>query len=316
MRHKLLRKWLPVSAAAVPLGISLVVTLLDAIGSAQPLPAAGVAPELWALLLAMQKTLAGRSLATSFALSAFLFTLTNLAWRADDIFDIVKERPHSGITAIDGAAEVFDHLIRKMETARSRINLMYLREVPAFDDKTNAYWSETTHLFVDKKSGNLPIRRMASIDELVKLDFLLQNNSDLFTWGGKELNQIEYQLRAFPYKHLKPLRVDVIDDTAFMFTTYDSQIMVTDQAIVSGCLKYYNDTWNGLTDWTMMDTNRAEKLAKKPGRSEFGYSMRQLEVIAKVIKQILNETQLPANTGALIEPHCSDANWAAFKKLF
>lgn len=308
---KFLRKWLPVAVAASPLLISLGGLVLDSMSSGSP-PPKGVPTELWDLLLPGEKTLQ-RSFLLSLTLVGFLATLTSVDWRTEDIWAVVKEVPRSRILPLPGGDEGLDQLTIKIKHAKEHILLMYLRPDPVHDAGTREYWEKTTKLFIGKTETHVPIQRMASIDDKTKLEFLLENNSSLFKLGGGSIRQVKYQLRAFPHTLFKPLRVDVIDDTAFMFSTYGSQIMVTEEKIVRECHKYHQQLWDNLTDWTVFDTTAASKLTM-PGRTEYGYSPQQLNVIVKVIRDLLKEGP-SKSTFALIEQHC-ELTWDEFRNLF
>jgi hypothetical protein len=182
-------------------------------------------------------------------------------------------------------------LRHRIEAAQTRIFLMYFKVDPSTDGETMKYWHSVTKSFVAKRSQQVQIRRLVSIDSLDKLNFLLANNNLLFTFlkGVKEnVAGVDYKLIALPHVDAKPPQLDIVDDAAFWFSTYGgrggnaptSTHLVADPQVVDMYAAYYESLVAGLPPHSVLLSTSFKSISMEKGKDgdEVGWRYSEDEV--------------------------------------
>ncbi len=280
--------------------------------------------ELWELILDDQKASTDNFVALAMMLTVMAWGSAELAGRFLDLRTKMKDEGDKILASVTDALEspplrtikepgkALDELQDRIGKAQKGIYLMYFREQPILNKETTTYWTGVTKSFLEKSARHIPIWRIASVDNMAKLHFLLMNNEEFFKLGGDRLGSIDYRLIALPNTKLKPPQLDIVDDTTYWFSTYqgadrtDTRTrVVSNWAVAEDHSSYFRELVRDIgTDHVLLGTS-----GKKPrtGKTVCGYSTDELRNIFRAIKRTPQPSQkLSEETLKLLRPYCHE----------
>jgi hypothetical protein len=252
----------------------------------------------------------------SFSVPLFVmwFSLIRASDKLDDhgkkIEALIASIPQSAMHISTAPLKDMEQLLR---AARQRIDLMYLSELPKGDTATNEYWDRTTASYLSGKV-QAPIRRIATISNRRKLEFLLKNNAKYLA-AGRALSGVEYHLVLFPSPELRPPQFDIIDKSVLLFSPYGGNtIVLTEPIMVEQYAKRFGELFSTLADkhTLLCTTGRTPSGSKRV----CSYSPGEIQNIIHVIKGLpeLAEPGILDELKPLLEPYLSGkySSWENF----
>ncbi len=281
--------------------------------SATPDVPKGIDLSIWKLLQAIQREQKAGSALFAVTLLGFAVLTNFLRLRIEDLIQSLKDSvPASSVLSMDSASGALNELEHRIVHAKTRVFLTYFKAEPKTDRDTITYWETVTKSFARAHSKPLSIRRIASIDNVDKLRFLLHNNRLLFNEAKSKIGQIDYKLIVFPHANLKPLQMDIVDDAVILFSPYpevtgSKPLLLTDWSIVNVYASHFQSMVKNLENkHTILNTS--QKTASL-------YSDDEIRMVAHVMKFLLGLQEPDARVFDEMKPHC-ELTFDDFRKLY
>ena len=191
---------------------------------------------------------------------------------------------------ISGSSEYLQRLMHQMKTGCDRFcYLMFFFERPQLHKtSTSKYWDEYFK-HVTSGASQAKFRRIASVDEWSKFEFILEMNKRIIKLAKKSKHVVRYQLAIYPCAGIKPPQIDIVDDSVFLFSPYKeelsvlkemSKVMTSEKHMVLNLQYYYENLWGTLASagFVLLNLDDIDS-----GKKE-GYSLNELKNVVSLFK--------------------------------
>ena len=191
---------------------------------------------------------------------------------------------------ISDSSEYLQRLMHQMTTNCEQFcYLMFFFERPQLHQtSTSKYW-DNYFKFVTSGATDAKFRRIASVDEWSKFEFILEMNKRVIKLAKKSKRVIRYQLAIYPFAAIKPPQIDIVDDSVFLFSPYKeelsvlkemSKVMTSEKHMVLNLQHYYENLWATLASANLVLLN----LDELDSGTKEGYSLDEIKNVISIFK--------------------------------
>lgn len=149
-------------------------------------------------------------------------------------------------------------LLQMRDSCKDFSYLMYFADKPVVgDSSTDWYWENYVKLVRRGKKDGPLYRRIATVDHVSKLDFILEKNRQLLVAAKSGQSVIRYQIALYPFAATRPPQVDIVDSCVFLFSPYHNDPHVTrdfkksstsEKSMVKNLQHWYESIWKKIDD--------------------------------------------------------------------
>jgi len=191
---------------------------------------------------------------------------------------------------ISGSSEYLQRLMHQMKTdCKQCCYLMFFFERPQLHrTSTSKYWDEYFKL-VTSGVSEARFRRITSVDEWSKFEFVLEMNKRVIKLAKKSKHVVRYQLAIYPCAAIKPPQIDIVDNSVFLFSPYKEElsvlkemgkVMTSEKHMVLNLQHYYENLWSTLASAGFVLLN----LDSVDSNNKEGYSLDELKTVVSLFK--------------------------------